>query len=191
MKSNRKSRFWAFVMYPDSMPSNWLSILSNYHLPMAVSPIHSKDINADGEEKKAHYHVLVAYGNTTTSTVIQEISDSVNGTIVIPVVSCKGYYRYLTHKDNPEKKKYNENEIIHISGFSPADYWDYTSEEEYKLKFSIQKFIADNEIYEYWDLTIMLMTFDIQMYDYCTRHPQLFNTMVTSYRNKYCNRKKI
>lgn len=144
-KNNQKSRYWAFVIYPeDSAPENWRTILNEYHLPMAISPLHDKDLNADGEEKKVHRHVLVAYGNTTTGSNIQSISDSVNGTIVIPVFSLKGYYRYLTHKDNPEKFQYNESEIISLSGFDPSDYWSYSSEEEVKLTLEIKNLINPN-----------------------------------------------
>ena len=51
-------RSWAFVMYPDSMPDNWEEIISSTGLPMAISPLHDKDINPTGEIKKPHYHVF-------------------------------------------------------------------------------------------------------------------------------------
>lgn len=45
-------RSWAFVMYPDSMPDNWEEIIKNTGLPMAISPLHNKDIDPTGEEKR-------------------------------------------------------------------------------------------------------------------------------------------
>ena len=54
-----KKRNWAFVLYIESAPSNWLDILIKSGLSFAVSPYHDKDINPDGEVKKAHYHIIL------------------------------------------------------------------------------------------------------------------------------------
>lgn len=180
----KKSRYWAFIVYPESLPDHWLETLGDYHLPMAISPLHDLDINADMSVKKAHYHVLVCYGNTTTQGPIKEISESVNGTEPIPIVSVKGYYRYLTHKDNPEKVQYKEEQIVKLSGFDPADYYTYTKEEELKIKIEIHKYIMENSIIEYIDLLEALAGYDIVLYDYVTTHTLLYNAMVTSLRNK-------
>lgn len=182
--SDRKSRYWAFVIYPDdSAPDNWLSILNEYHLPMAVSPLHDADLNADGEEKKKHRHVLIAYGNTTTAGNIKEISQAVGGTIPIPVVSLKGYYRYLTHKDNPEKAQYREEDIIHIAGFDPADYWSYTAEEEVTIRIKVMEIIKGERIFEYFGLLDYLMGYDLALFKYVSEHTLLFNSVVTSFRH--------
>ena len=53
-----KGRNWAFVMYPESMPDNWYDLLQATGLPFAISPLHDKDLNPDGSQKKAHYHVM-------------------------------------------------------------------------------------------------------------------------------------
>ena len=63
-------RTWAFVIYPDSLPSNWEEIILNTGLPMAISPLHDKDINPDGTEKKPHYHVIIYYENATLLKVV-------------------------------------------------------------------------------------------------------------------------
>lgn len=178
-----KSRYWAFVMYPESMPGNWLSILNEYHIPMAISPLHDQDLNADGEEKKAHYHVLLVYGNTTTATNIAKISESVNGTKPIPVMSLKGYFRYLTHKDNPEKYQYSDKDVKLICGFDPSDYWSYSANEEVKIRVEIIDIIKTNKIYEYFGLLDYLLGYDLALFKYTSEHTVLFNTIVTSFRH--------
>lgn len=185
--ASKKSRYWAFIMYPESMPENWRTILTEYHISMAISPLHNADLNATGEEKKPHYHVIVVYGNTTTETNIQEISDSVHGTKVLPVMSLKGYYRYLTHKDNPEKYQYNEKDIIHLGGFDPVDYWSYTAEEEVRLRIEILAIIKEHKIYEYYGLLDFLLGYDLALFKYVSEHTLLFNTIVTSYRHSKKN----
>ena len=52
-----KSRYWAFIVYPESCKENWENELEETGLQFAVSPLHDKDIDiyAEGgpELKKA------------------------------------------------------------------------------------------------------------------------------------------
>ena len=63
---NVKKRYWAFVLYPESAPSDWRDIIQMTGLPFAVSPLHDKDLNADNTIKKAHYHIILCYPGPTT-----------------------------------------------------------------------------------------------------------------------------
>ena len=47
-KEDTRSRLWVFVAYPESLPENWLDIIADWHVPCCISPLHDKDINADG-----------------------------------------------------------------------------------------------------------------------------------------------
>ena len=70
--SNQKGRAWAFVMYPESMPTNFYELLEQTGLPFAISPLHDKDLDPTGEPKKPHYHVMCYYENTTTKKNVKE-----------------------------------------------------------------------------------------------------------------------
>ena len=84
MNKNTKGRNWAFVAYPESMPENWFELLQGTGLPIAVSPLHDKDVNPDGSIKKPHYHMICYYENTTTFKNVKEnVCDLINGTIPI------------------------------------------------------------------------------------------------------------
>ena len=74
----------------------------------AISPLHDKDLNATGEPKKAHWHVIVVYGSPTTESNVKSLTERLNAPKPIPLEQVRGYYRYLTHKDNPEKAQYDE-----------------------------------------------------------------------------------
>ena len=50
-----KKRNWAFVVYPESAPSDWIEQLQLSGAQFAISPLHDKDLNATGEPKKAHW----------------------------------------------------------------------------------------------------------------------------------------
>ena len=58
-----RSNTWTFCMYPgDSQPDDWFNIISRWHLPALVSPVHDADLNGDGMEKKKHQHVILYFG---------------------------------------------------------------------------------------------------------------------------------
>lgn len=51
-EKNVKKRNWAFLVYPESAPENWLQILQATGLQCAISPLHDRDLNATGEPKR-------------------------------------------------------------------------------------------------------------------------------------------
>ncbi|MGQ7458465.1 Rep family protein, partial [Streptococcus suis] len=57
-KEVQKGRDWTFIVYPESAPSNWREILDETHMRWVEFPLHDKDVNADGEIKKPHWHIL-------------------------------------------------------------------------------------------------------------------------------------
>lgn len=78
----------------------------------------------------------------------------------------EGYYRYLTHQDNPEKAQYSKADIQHLNGFDIRDFVELTKSEVIRLKREIQAFIRDNEIMEYADLMDLLMDAGEEMADH-------------------------
>ena len=146
---NVKKRNWAFVLYPESAPNNWLDLLQQTGLQFCVSPLHDKDLNADNTLKKAHYHIILIYDGPTTYNNVRQLTESLGQPIPQPLEQVRGYYRYLTHKDNPEKYQYDEKDILTFNGFSIKDFIELTTSEVMQIKKSIQQFIRDNEILEY------------------------------------------
>lgn len=181
-----KKRYWAFVLYPESAPENWREILQQTGLSICVSPLHDKDINPTGEKKKAHYHIILCYSGPTTFKCVKSITDSLNQPIPIALEQVRGYFRYLTHKDNPEKYQYDEKEITTINDFDIDNYNDLSVSQINAIKIELQKIIRDNNIYEYCDLLDFLLDNDLLSYlDVAQNHTILFNTYITSLRNKH------
>jgi len=182
-KSTQRSRYYAFVVYPESAPENWRDILQQTGLEFAISPLHDKDLNADDEEKKAHWHVIAVWGNTTTYATAKRISDSVNAPIPQALSSLKGYYRYLTHKDNPEKHQYDESDISTLNGFNISNYEDLTRHEVNKLKKRIQELVRQSGITEYSVLMDVLLDSDMHAeWDVASNHTIFFNSYLKSRR---------
>lgn len=137
---------WAFIVYPESMPINWLDILESYYIPFAVSPLHDKDTNPDGTPKKPHYHILLTSESKKSFSQLFEISSQLNGSYLINVGNVRGYYRYLIHLDNPEKYQYNENDIKTYCGFNPDNYIRPTSAVRFTLLKQMVDYIEEHNI---------------------------------------------
>lgn len=156
----KKSRYWAFIAYPDSAPTDWREQLQLSGLRCAVSPLHDKDNNPDEYEKKAHWHVIACWDGPTTYAAAKAWTDKLSASNPQALNSVRGYYRYFTHKDNPEKHQYNEADIQHLGGFDPADYIEWTRSELEAYKREIMQFVRDADLYEYADLLEILADSD-------------------------------
>lgn len=178
---NIKKRYWAFVLYPESAPADWRDILQLKGLVCAISPLHDKDLNATGESKKAHYHIILAFGATTTYNNVKNITELLNCPIPIPLESCRGYYRYFTHKDNPEKYQYKESEITTINGFDVTSM--LSTSEISNLMIEIQKLIQEMHINEYCVLMDYLLHTDKkELWEVAANHTLFFDRYLQSLR---------
>ena len=152
-----KKRNWAFVLYPESAPEDWKERLQKSGLLCAISPLHDKDVNPTGELKKAHHHIILVYDGPTTYNNVKCLTDSLNQPIPQPLDQVRGYYRYLTHEDNPEKAQYDKADIVTLNGFSIQDFVEMTRSEVGKLTREIIDIIREGNITEYSDLMEILM----------------------------------
>jgi len=157
-----KKRHWAFVAYPESCPKEFLiEKLKESGLQCAVSPLHDGDVNADETQKKAHWHVILNYAGPTSFEAVSRFTTSLKATIPQGLEAIKGYYRYLTHKDNPEKTQYSEADIVAVNGFTIRDFVEMTRSEVTAEKRKIMRFVEENDITEYCDLLTELDKHDM------------------------------
>lgn len=185
----KKKRYWAFVLYPESAPDNWKEFLQQTGLSIAISPLHDKDIDPTGQPKKPHYHIILCYdGPTTYNNVKSNITDVLNQPIPIALEQVRGYYRYLTHLDNPDKFQYSKDDIITLNNFDICDYETLTTSQVNTLKISILKDIEDLHIMEYSDLLCYYRVREMYNHlDVAMSHTILFNTYLCSKRNSTKN----
>lgn len=184
-KINVKKRNWAFVLYPESAPADWIERLQLTGLQCAVSPLHDCDIDPTGEPKKAHYHIILCYSGPTSYNVVKQLTDSLNQPIPQALEQVRGYYRYLTHKDNPEKAQYNEADILTINGFNISDYVELTKSEVIEVKKSLQQLIIHLDLFEYSDFMDYLLENDLSLeYDVASSNTYFFEKYISSRRNK-------
>lgn len=174
------------ILYPESAPNNWKDVLRDSGIQCAISPLHDKDVNADNTPKKAHYHIILCYEGPTTFKNVSSLTDKLNQPIPQPLEQLRGYYRYLVHKDNPEKYQYDETLITSINGFDVSNYLDLTNNQIIAILKQLTIFIEDNQIYEYSDLIKMLRENDFmsQFLEIAINKTFFLNTFISSFRNK-------
>ena len=78
---NGRSKVWTFVVYPESIDKNWKAILDEEHIQWIESPLHDKDVNADGTAKKAHIHVMVLFSSVKTYEQVADLTAQIGATI--------------------------------------------------------------------------------------------------------------
>lgn len=184
MSKNVKKRNWACVVYPESAPIDWMDRLQQTGLQCAISPLHDKDTNPDNTPKKPHYHVIMAYSGPTSYNVVKALTDSLGQPIPQALEQIRGYYRYLTHMDNPEKCQYNESDIRTINGFNVADYVELTHTEVLRTKKRLQSLIRELGIYEYADLMDYLADNEMDLeYEVASNNTYFFDRYISSRRH--------
>lgn len=140
-----RSTSWAFIIYPESMPDNWISKLRDLHILGAVSPLHDKDIDDTGSFKKPHYHVLLHFPSKKSIVQIYSIERSLGSSAPPePVHSFESYFRYLIHVDDPDKYQYNKEDIIPLAGIDVNSYFLPPKSEVAQINYDIVKYLFDH-----------------------------------------------
>lgn len=204
-KSSVKKRNWAFFVYPTqkqlenlkseydgadgygSVPDDWQQRLQLSGLQYAISPLHDKDKLEDdsGKTKKPHYHVIVVYGSPTTYNNVKSLTDNLNSPIPQALEQVRGYYRYLTHKDNPDKYQYDEKDIQVGGGFNIADFINLSKSEVTEIVFKLQQLIREQGLTEYEAFMDYVQdNLDRSVYDVASTHTLFFNTYLRSRRHR-------
>jgi len=120
MSKDKRSNKWAFLIYQESAPENYLDVLEEMHIPFVLSPWHDKDVNKEtGEFKKAHKHGVLFFESLKSYTQVSELlTEKLHTPSHVEVVmSPKGMYDYFIHAENPDKTLYNMDEIESGCGF--------------------------------------------------------------------------
>lgn len=139
MPKETRKRNWAFVVYPESAPNNWLEILREMLVPGFISPLHDSDVNADGEPKKPHWHVILTFKGLKSYEQVLEITNKLNAPAPQECKDVRSYARYLCHLDNPEKAQYQPSDVVCLGG---ADYLE-------KIKSAADTDTALNEMMDW------------------------------------------
>ena len=129
----QRTRNWTFVLYEDSAPDNWVDILDGEHIEWVESPWHDKDVDANGQVKKKHKHILVLFGGVKSYEQVKEVTDKVNAPVPQRCHNAKAMVRYMAHLDNPDKAQYSVSDIKAHGGVDIAELLRPSSSERYVI----------------------------------------------------------
>ncbi len=147
-----RTRNWTIILYPESAPENWRDILDETHIEWVESPLHDRDINATGETKKEHYHILLLFGGVKTYEQVLEFVKPLNCPIPTKCHNAKALIRYMAHLDNPDKAQYNVSNIIAHGGVDIAELLRPSSSERYSIIKEMIEFVREYNVIEFQDL---------------------------------------
>lgn len=192
-RSGQRTRNWTAVCYPEDLPDDWESLIEG--VKWACSPLHDKDISADGTPKKAHYHILLMFSAVKTAAQVVDFLAGLFGTsesgsvvgVAAPqkVTDRTALVRYMAHMDNPEKAQYDTADIRTFGGADVLELLQHNKREIAEMMISIEQFIDDNNITELCDLSAALRQTDIDLYLLvATQHTYYFNAYIRSRRHK-------
>ena len=181
--SDGRARGWTWIVYPESAPEDWRELLQAQAFPFAVSPLHDKDLNADGSFKKPHWHVVAYFSGKKSRKQVQELTDLTHSPGAQSVQDLRGIVRYLAHMDNPEKAQYPVDEIQAFGGFEVMKYILSGATKTATLNEIIDWIIA-NDVTEYADVVEYARVFK----------PQTWGALIfegyTILLNSYCTSRR-
>ena len=152
-----KARYFTFLLYPESIPQDWQMKLGSMGVPIAISPLHDKDLSSvKGQKyKKAHYHVIYVSKNPVTAESVRLkikriLGDKSVAKVQVVVQSMGNMYLYLTHesKDAIEKHKhkYAKSDITLLNNFDIDRYVTLDVEDKEDLFNEICDIIDDHDL---------------------------------------------
>lgn len=131
-----KGTQFTFLLYPENLPADWETRLRELDIPMAISPLHNKDIDKKmGGFKKPHYHGIAMYKNPITRdgmtkrlnrALAHDGCKNCVPQVQFLVKGVKSTYLYLTHESDSAieegKHVYDSSEIKLLNNFDISRY---------------------------------------------------------------------
>lgn len=178
MSKPLKSRSWWFIGYPESLPTNWLDLLTSFALPTYVSPLHDKDVDSLGAFKKPHYHIIVCFPNPTTfNNVNEKVCKPLSCPIPQPCLALDSAFAYLTHRYNSDKYQYDSDDIIFLNGASRSSVDSIAYSHD--LFYAIENIINESHPRSLKELVIALSNLDnADMLSLVRSHPYYFACLI-------------
>lgn len=181
-KEARSSK-WAFLLYEESIPKNFIQKLDGKHVPYILSPLHNLDVNPEtGELKKAHWHGCLFFESLKSQSQVSELLADLNGPKYVEVVhSPKGMYDYFVHAENPDKTPYKAEDIKSGCGFDLERFLREQDKGEFIV--TILDIIENNNIIEFRELVSFVRNNDIKLLEPLYSGTFFFTKYLDSRRN--------
>lgn len=191
--ADERRKVWAVILYPESLPEDWIDRIEKTHVAAAVSPLHENDywtsedeeINPEhraGTRKKEHHHVILYFESLKSANQVLSLLEPFGVTYVEPVESPRAYNRYLCHLDQPEKAQYDPKEVIRLNGAKcDMSKPNPTADEQQEIRDAILRHCQENNVTEYAELTYYALNSGLSDWLWYIEHKTVFlNAIIKS-----------
>lgn len=183
MPLTKRSNKWAFLLYKESAPENYLDILEEMQVPYILSPWHDKDVDKKtGELLKAHKHGALFFDSLKSYTQVSELlTENLNTPKRVQIVlSPKGMLDYFTHAQNPDKTPYNAEDIESGAGFDLDQF--LVEQQSGRFINEVIDLINDYNFTEFQDLVIYARHNDHRLLTLIMNRTYFFTKFIESKR---------
>lgn len=110
-----KSRYFTFLLYPDSAPADFLEKLKLLDIPMAISPLHDKDVAKRVDERKKEMRLFLQDNRNVWSNEQVEAYENMIAELVEPIYK-KSHYHVIYIAKNPVTAQAVRNKLVRALG---------------------------------------------------------------------------
>ena len=185
-----KARYWWAVLWLENLPKGWQIALADLiQLPFAYV-IHDKDLDKEGDNRKPHIHLIIAFPNTTTYKHAMEVFRLIAGDKAVntcqAIVNIRHAYNYLIHDTDScrdaGKHQYDARERVCGNGFDIGFYEQVSQQDKQAKLREILDFTRDNmltNMAEFWDAFSVAYPDDPLAFEVFTSYNSLIDRLCT------------
>lgn len=188
-KGDIRARYWVGICYPENMVDDWQTNIGDLlELPYAYC-IHDRDLDKDGDDRKIHVHLIIAFPNTTTYSnalrVFRRLDrpgfQCINKCEVVANIRHK--YNYLIHDTDDSRKKgkflYPASDRITGNNFDIGCYEQVSQDEIDQMAKELCNFLIDNRFINFTDFFLAVQNeFDSAYFRIVRSYSGLFERII-------------
>jgi hypothetical protein len=185
-----KARYWQAVGYNENFVDNWRDVIcEKFQVPFCYC-VHDKDTTKDGEIRKTHTHIIIAFTNTTTENFALSVFKSIEkdgfsaypNDVIQQVFDIGNAYNYLIHDTDDSRKKgkflYDKSERICGNNFDIGSYEQLGKSDKNRMLKELGNLIVQKNYTNFTDFYMDVITnFDDTYFDILSSHSGLFERL--------------
>lgn len=162
------AKYWVGILYPENMIEDWKECIGDTVEVAYAYCVHDKDLDNDGDDRKVHLHLILAFPNTTTYKNAFSVFSTLNApgrvcvNTVQKVINIRQKYEYLIHNTDDCRKKnkhlYDVKERITGNNFDIGAFEQISSAEKNKMLLELCNDISQNGFTNFADFYLYVMS---------------------------------
>ena len=192
-----KARYWTAVGYLENMRDDWQDAIGGLLQYPYEYCIHNKDRQGDGDDRKDHVHIVVAYGNTTTYKTALALFRKLNKegceafNTCEPVANIKYIHDYLIHDTEDARKKgkylYDKTERIAGNNFDIGAFEQISIADKKRMRKELGMLIFEQGFTNYLDFYMYVCNnFDLEYEDIVCTYSGHFSRLTKGNFQRRC-----